>query len=293
MTVIQPDPVTLLADYDLQLRGVPADPLPDGLHIERDGPLLRYTGSEHGGWVDYRDLGGLEGADLDDLIARQVGVFAARNEPFEWKLHEHDLPADLADRLREHGFVPEERETVVIAQVVAVASEPVLPEGVRLRQVTERADFDRIAEMEHAIWQDDRGWLAGSLQAERAADPDAITIVVAEAGDEVVCAAGCGSRTGRTSPRSGAAARCRSGGAAASIAPSWRTARTWPRSEASATCRWMPPTTAGPSCSAWGSSPSRRRRRTSGRPHGLTSVGQGRRSEELSLDRRTCWSLPC
>ena len=70
-----------------------------------------------------------------------------------------------------------------------MAAEPVLPEGVTLREVTERADFDRIAGMEHAIWQDDRDWLAGSLESERAADPDAITIVVAEAGGEVVCAA--------------------------------------------------------------------------------------------------------
>ena len=184
-----PDPVALLAQYDRQLRGVLPEPLPEGLHVERDGPLLRYTGSPHGGWVDYRDLGGLDGADLDDLIARQVRVFAERGESFEWKLHGHDLPADLADRLRAHGFVPEDRETVVIAPLALVASEPVLPEGVRLREVTERADFDRIAAMEHAIWDDDRGWLAESLASERAADPNAITIVAAEAGGEVVCAA--------------------------------------------------------------------------------------------------------
>jgi GNAT superfamily N-acetyltransferase len=183
------DPASLRAEYDRQLRGVPADPLPEGLHIEGDGPLLRYTGSSHGGWVDYRDLGGLEGEALDDLIARQVRVFEERDEPFEWKLHEHDLPADLADRLKQHGFVPEDRETVVIAPVAAVASEPAPPEGVALREVTERADFDRIAAMEHAIWDDDRDWLAESLVAERAADPEAITIVVAEADREVVCAA--------------------------------------------------------------------------------------------------------
>ena len=186
------DPAAMLADYDLQLRGVPANPLPQGLHIERDGPLLRYTGSEHGGWVDYRDLGGLEGDDLDDLIARQVRVFAERYEPFEWKLHEHDLPADLAEHLLRHGFVPEDRETVVIApvaSVASVASDPVLLEGVRLREVTDRADFDRIAAMEHAIWHDDRSWLAGTLLSERAADPEAITIVVAEADGRVVCAA--------------------------------------------------------------------------------------------------------
>ena len=184
------DPAALLAAYDAQLRGVVSDPLPAGLRVEEDGPLLRYVGSgHHGGWVDYRDLGGVEGTDLDELIARQVQAFTERNEPFEWKLHEHDLPADLAERLEAHGFVPEDRETIVIAPVSAVTSVPVLPEGVALREVTARADFERIGAMEHAIWQDDRDWLVGALESERAADPAAITIVVAEAGAEVVCAA--------------------------------------------------------------------------------------------------------
>lgn len=184
-----PDPVALLAEYDAQLRGVEPERMPEGIRLERDGPLLRYVGFGHGGWVDYRDLGGLEGPDLDDLIARQVRLFEERHESFEWKLHGHDRPRDLAERLRAQGFVPEDRETVVIAPVSAVASPPVLPEGVRLREVTEREDLDAIARMEEAIWQDDRGWLAEGLESERAVDPETITIVVAEAGGVVVCAA--------------------------------------------------------------------------------------------------------
>jgi GNAT superfamily N-acetyltransferase len=157
------------------------------MHVERAGPLLRFT-MKHGGFIDYRDLGGLEGAEVDHLIARQVRFFAERGERFEWKLHAHDLPADLAQRLLAAGFVPEETETVVIAPVDAVLGEQRLPEGVQLREVSERADFDRIAAMEEAIWGDDRDWLADSLEGEHAADPSALTIVVAEAGDDVVCA---------------------------------------------------------------------------------------------------------
>ena len=179
----------LLAAYDTQLRGRLADRLPDGVRCERDGPLLRMVGEKHGGFIDYRDLTGLEGAAVDELIARQVRVFAERGERFEWKLHAHDLPADLAQRLRTAGFAPEDTESVMIAPVAAVAAEPRVPSGVRLREVTERADLDRIAALEEAIWQDGRGWLADSLEAERAVDPDVITIVVAETGTTFVCAA--------------------------------------------------------------------------------------------------------
>ena len=179
----------LLALYDAQLRADIPDPLPQGLRVERDGPLVRFLDLGRGGGITYRDLGGIEGAELDALIARQVRVFADRGEEFEWKLHGHDRPADLSERLIAQGFVPEEMETVVIAAVAGVAGEVVQPDGVTLREVSERADLDRIGALEEAIWHDDRaGWLADSLEAEQAADPHAITIVVAESAGEFVCA---------------------------------------------------------------------------------------------------------
>jgi hypothetical protein len=101
----------LLAAYDAQLRGHVHDRLPDSVRVERDGPLVRTLGFGNRGFVEYPDLVGLEGKELDTLIARQVQVFATLGEPFEWKLHGHDRPADLPDRLRAAGLVPEDRET--------------------------------------------------------------------------------------------------------------------------------------------------------------------------------------
>lgn len=183
------DAAVLLASYDAQLRAGIPDPLPEGVRVERDGPLVRFIGWGHGGAIAYRDLDGIEGAELDELIARQVRVFADRGEPFEWKLHGHDRPADLSERLIAKGFVPEDVETVVIAPVTAIAGEVLLPDGVSLREVSERTDLDRIGAMEEAIWHDDRaGWLSDGLEAEQVVDPDAITIVVAQAADGFVSA---------------------------------------------------------------------------------------------------------
>ena len=185
-----PDVSELLSAYDAQLRGHVPERLPREVTVERDGPLVRYVGLGNRGFVGYRDLEGLEGARLDELIGRQVRLFAERGEPFEWKLHSHDRPPDLPRRLRLAGFVAEDEETVVIASVEAVAGRPLLPEGVSLREVTDRNDLDRIAEFEQNAWGDgeDRGWLAESLDAERTADPEGLRIVVAEAGDAIVCA---------------------------------------------------------------------------------------------------------
>jgi GNAT superfamily N-acetyltransferase len=184
-----PDPAALLDAYDAQLRARVPDRLPSGVEVERDGPVVRFAGGAGGGWVLYRDLAGLDGAELDGLIARQVEVFAARGDRFEWKLHGHDLPADLPDRLRAAGLESEEQETIVIAPVAEIAATPVLPEGVSLREVTERHDFDRIVALEEEVWGEPHGPLADMLEEEHAVDPEAITVVVAEADGRVVCAA--------------------------------------------------------------------------------------------------------
>ena len=186
-----PDVSELLVAYEAQVRDRVPDPLPRGVTVERDGPLLRFLGLAGRGFVVYRDLGGLEGADLDDLIVRQVQVFAKRGERFEWKLHGHDRPGDLPQRLGAAGFVPEDTETIMIAPVADIVGEAQLPDGVSLREVTSRADFERIAALEQAVWgdEDQQSWLVDMLESERTIDPDALAIVVAEAGGTVACAA--------------------------------------------------------------------------------------------------------
>ena len=203
------------------------------------------------GFVVYRDLGGLEGADLDDLIARQVRVFAERGERFEWKLHGHDRPPDLPRRLRAAGLVPEDEETVVIAPVDEVAGPLGLAERVSLREVTERSDFDRIAAVQPDIWQEDAEptWLAASLEEEKRADPHYLTVVVAEADRAVVCAGWVRFEQGTDFATLWGGGRCRRGAGAGSTEQRSRTGQTWPPSAGSASSRSTPPATAARSLS--------------------------------------------
>jgi GNAT superfamily N-acetyltransferase len=179
----------LLAAYDAQLRAHVPPRLPGGVVVERDGPLVRFVGFAGGGFIGYRDLDGLSDDDVDELIARQVELFRARGEPFEWKHHGHDRPADLPERLTRTGFVAEETETVVIAPLDADALRAEPPPGVTLRQVRERFDLGRIGAMEQAVWDEDASAIVDDLERELAADPDGLIVVVAEAGEDVVSAA--------------------------------------------------------------------------------------------------------
>jgi GNAT superfamily N-acetyltransferase len=180
------DTAALLAAFDEQARQAPPDP-PAGVRYEADGPLVRVVGEERGFISAPRDTGA-RGAGLDALIARQRDYFAARGEAVEWKIYDYDEPADLADRLRAAGFVPEDPETVVVAATADIAAEPVLPAGVVLRQVTADADMHRIGAMSSEVWHTDRDWAAGRLIREVASAPDDYIVLVAEAAGRVVSA---------------------------------------------------------------------------------------------------------
>ena len=79
---------------------------------------------------------------------------------------------------------------MLIAPIERITSVPRLPEGISLREVSERRDFERIEAHERAVWGDASHSLADAdeLEGERTADPEAIAFVVAEADETVVCA---------------------------------------------------------------------------------------------------------
>jgi hypothetical protein len=190
------DTTALLAAYDENTRARIHEPRPASVSYEWDGALLRMVGM-HRGFVETPRDPGVRGAELDALIARQRAYFAARGEAVEWKTRGHDLPQDLTDRLLAAGFEPEETETVVIGESAALASEPVLPEGVTLRQLRGgeglAEDLRRVAEMHGRVWGGDHGYLAGDLARRIASGGQDFAVFVAEAGmpsgPEMVCAA--------------------------------------------------------------------------------------------------------
>jgi hypothetical protein len=176
------------ADYDSQLRARVTPASADCRSVESVGPVIRRVYPGGHGFIGYRDLGGLDGTALDAFIAAQRDHFTALGLDVEWKHHGHDLPADLPERLRAAGFAPEQPETVLIGDAAPLAVPPELPDGVRLREITSRTDLERVRALEEAVWGEDHSWLPDALEQELAGPGDPCAIVIAEAGDTVVCA---------------------------------------------------------------------------------------------------------
>ncbi|MGH3445325.1 MAG: GNAT family N-acetyltransferase [Nocardioidaceae bacterium] len=125
----------LLTAYDGQLRG---DAEVAGAETwDHVGPLWRAV-YRHGGFVSYESLERLgDVADIDALIAETVAYFAGlpEVEEFEWKTRGHDWPPDLDQRLRAHGLVPDEVETVMVGAATNLAVDVALPDGVAVRRI--------------------------------------------------------------------------------------------------------------------------------------------------------------
>jgi GNAT superfamily N-acetyltransferase len=181
------DVTALLAAYDEQVRTAEVTHLPPGVRTERDGPIARVIGQYRGFISAPADLG-LDGDEVDALIARQREFFARRGKAVEWKTRAHDRPADLTDRLRRAGFRPEPLETVLIGLVEQLAGLPApsVPE-VSIRLTDAPRDMERIAAMESEIWHEDWSWLAAELIGR--AQAGQFAVFVAEADGQVVSSA--------------------------------------------------------------------------------------------------------
>lgn len=129
------DAAGLLAVYDEHLRG--AGEVASATRSTTHGPLWLARFGRHG-LVTYRSLAGLDGEQVDALVARAAAYFAAdaEVEEWEWKTRSHDEPTDLPRRLEAAGLVAEEVETIMLGEAAALAAmEVVLPDGVEVRRV--------------------------------------------------------------------------------------------------------------------------------------------------------------
>jgi GNAT superfamily N-acetyltransferase len=180
------DTAEVIELFDRQLRrdhpgGGPGDV------VERAGGVVRHVGTEKS-WcaVIWSDLDE-RGADAE--IAEQIRYFSALGRTFEWKLCEYDRPSDLGQRLRKAGFVPGDPETVMVAHLEDLPSEPVLPDGVRIERVTDVAGARLMLQASELAFGECSPRFERYLLDRAANHPDGLTAIVVMAGDMPVCGA--------------------------------------------------------------------------------------------------------
>jgi hypothetical protein len=89
---------------------------------------------EHTGTVVYSRL---DERTADAAIREQVAYFQKLGIEFEWKAYAHDRPADLIQRLAEHGFVLDEPEAILVLDLEAGSEALTAGSNVRVKRVAQ------------------------------------------------------------------------------------------------------------------------------------------------------------
>ena len=170
----------ILALYDRELR-VNA-PLPGAaFRYERAGTILRLVGPSAAAHDNCVVFSGLDAAGADAAVAGEIAYFASLGHAFEWKLHGHDEPADLGERLLRHGFAAEPPETVVVRDLTNEPSRPPAALSIEIRRIANPAGLSDLVAVQDEVWSDDHAWYGEALARELAADPGQIEILLAYA----------------------------------------------------------------------------------------------------------------
>jgi GNAT superfamily N-acetyltransferase len=178
------DQATVLRDFDDQMRrNCPATP---GTRVEVDKRVTRAV-STGDGWngVVWTDL---TAADADTVIAAEIGRFSSVPETWEWKYYSHDQPGDLPARLRAAGFVPDQEEALMVAEIAELTLDTPPPAGVELVPVRDAADVAAVVRVHDEVFGGDHDRIGAVLVAGLRAEPYPVEAVLAVAGGVPVSA---------------------------------------------------------------------------------------------------------
>jgi GNAT superfamily N-acetyltransferase len=178
----------LLAAYDSQLR---ADAeTPGAVSVSKLGPLLLATFAGGRGFITYQDLDGADADAIGRLVAAALAHFQADPEitKVEWKTRGHDRAPGLHEALLEHGFTPDEPESIMVGDARALAVDVALPDGVTLRRVTEEPDIRAMLAMQDEVFGSSHGAEMLDELLRRLARGEEMELWVAEADGTIVSA---------------------------------------------------------------------------------------------------------
>ena len=184
------DRARFLAAYDEQLR-TDAE-MPSAVSVTVLGPLRLVTFAGGRGFITYQDLGGADAGTIRNLVGTALAHYLANPAitRVEWKTRGHDHAPGLHQSLVDHGFVPEEPESIMIGEAQRLAVDLAPPEGVILRQVSQENDVRAMTAMSALAFGDPPAVASEEADAllRRLSRQDGMELWVAEADGQVVSA---------------------------------------------------------------------------------------------------------
>jgi len=174
----------VLAAFDEQIRRRPESG-PRVVVVRGVATTRVVAGADGWSGVTWSDLAG---TDVDVAISAEVAAFAAAGRSWEWKYYSYDQPPALPARLRAHGLVPDEVETLMMARISDMDLHVAPPRGVDVVQVRDEAGVDALVQVHDQAFGGDHSAVGRSVLADIADRPGAGEAFVAYAGATPVSA---------------------------------------------------------------------------------------------------------
>ena len=103
---------------------------------------------------------------LHDVIHREVEYFTPLNQPFTWKVYDHDLLPNLKDELVSHGFERnEDPADVMVLNVKRAPSALLQPGTTDIRRVTDVDGLKDVTYVLDNVWGGHNTWVNDRLGA--------------------------------------------------------------------------------------------------------------------------------
>jgi len=135
-------------------RGYRREATPEAIRLVHEG--------QGEGTVLYSNL---SAANADRVIEAQIAAFRALGQDFEWKVYGHDAPADLAQRLLDHGFIAEPAESVMVLELRQAPGALLAPVRHDVRRILDPAQLAAIGAIHACVWPEDAPDSVGRTQA--------------------------------------------------------------------------------------------------------------------------------
>jgi hypothetical protein len=121
----------------------------------------------------------LNNENVAATIREQIAYFENLNQNFEWKYYGHDKPKDLLEHLRTHGFIVEDRETLLALDLQQ------LPENLKqstshdIRLLKQTKELDDVLTVETSVWGSDQTDIITYLAENMKVQPKLLRVYVA------------------------------------------------------------------------------------------------------------------
>ncbi len=101
--------------------------------------------------------------NADEAIDEQIAYFSQYDQPFTWKVYDHDMPKDLKERLVQRGATPDDTDAVMVLDLAEPPSALLESEDIPITEITTRQDLNAVITILEEVWGGSFAWVTDRL----------------------------------------------------------------------------------------------------------------------------------